>query len=315
MRELEDMGAFERKVLCFCSPTGTGYLNYVLMETLEYLTAGDCATFALQYSLRPSFISLDRVSMGREQNRAMLHALTWRLRAIPEDKRPRFVVFGESLGAHTMQDAFLHEGMNGFARAGVDRALFIGTPAGSGWAQRWRANPDKVDPEHQVVEVASYEEYLALPEDRREAARIFLVSHHEDPIVKFDPKLAVDVPRWLQEPREPGVPRGIRWRPVGTFLNVGVDLKNSTDVVPGVFVSRGHDYRADLARFTSLAYDLPVADQELHRIERALRARELEWATDRVQAEQLQRASEALQRQLSQWGISDLSGSVTAPTA
>ena len=50
MRELEDMGAFERKVLCFCSPTGTGYLNYVMMETLEYLTGGDCATFALQYS-------------------------------------------------------------------------------------------------------------------------------------------------------------------------------------------------------------------------------------------------------------------------
>ncbi len=141
MRELEDMGAFERKVLCFCSPTGTGYLNYVLMETLEYLTAGDCATFALQYSLRPSFISLDRVSMGREQNRAMLHALTWRLRAIPEDKRPRFVVFGESLGAHTMQDAFLHEGMNGFARAGVDRALFIGTPAASGWAQALAGQP------------------------------------------------------------------------------------------------------------------------------------------------------------------------------
>jgi hypothetical protein len=29
---------------------------------------------ALQYSLRPSFLSLDRVGMGREQNRALLHA-------------------------------------------------------------------------------------------------------------------------------------------------------------------------------------------------------------------------------------------------
>jgi len=315
MRELEDMGAFERKILCFCSPTGTGYLNYVMMEALEYLTGGDCATFALQYSLRPSFISLDRVAMGREQNRAMLHALTWRLRAIPEDRRPRFVVFGESLGAHTMQDAFLHEGMNGFARAGVDRALFIGTPAGSGWARRWRSNPEKADPAGQVVEVASYEEFQALPGEQQDRARIFLVSHHEDPIVKFEPELAVDVPRWLRSPREPGVPRGIRWRPVGTFLNVGVDLKNSTDVVPGVFVARGHDYRADLARFTSLAFDLPVDEQALLRIERALRARELEWATDRVQAEQLQRASEALQRQLSQWGIADLSGAVTAPTS
>lgn len=317
MRELEDFGAFDRKVLCFCSPTGTGYLNYVMMETLEYLTGGDCATFALQYSLRPSFISLDRVAMGREQNRAMMHALTWRLRAIPEEKRPRFVVFGESLGAHTMQDAFLHTGTNGFERAGVDRALFIGTPAGSGWAKRWRMDKAKADPDGRVVEVASYEEWLALPEEQREAARIFLISHHEDPITKFEPALAVDVPAWLQDPREPGVPRGIRWRPVGTFMNVGVDLVNSTDVVPGVFVARGHDYRADLARFTSLAYDLPTDEDTLLRIEKALRARELEWATDRVQAEQLQRATEALQRQLSQWGISDLSGasSVTAPTA
>lgn len=315
MRELEDMGAFEREVLCFCSPTGTGYLNYVMMETLEYLTGGNCATFALQYSLRPSFISLDRVAMGREQNRAMLHALTWRLRAIPEDRRPRFVVFGESLGAHTMQDAFLHEGMNGFMRAGVQRALFIGTPAASGWAKRWRANKEKTDPDGRVVEVASYEEFLALPEDQRATAEIFLVSHHEDPIVKFEPELAVRVPAWLRPPREEGVPRGMRWRPVGTFLNVGVDLKNSTDVVPGVFVARGHDYRADLARFTSLAFDLPTDEQTMMRIERALRERELEWATDRVQAEQLQRASEALQRQLSQWGISDLSGSLTAPTS
>ncbi|HQR80695.1 MAG TPA: alpha/beta-hydrolase family protein, partial [Actinomycetota bacterium] len=258
MRELEDMGAFERKVLCFCSPTGTGYLNYVMMETLEYLTGGDCATFALQYSLRPSFISLDRVAMGREQNRAMLHALTWRLRAIPEDKRPRLVLFGESLGAHTMQDAFLHEGTSGFARAGVDRALFIGTPAGSGWAKRWRADPQRLDPEGRIVEIADYAQFQQLPAQRRDPARIFLVSHHEDPIVKFDPQLAVEMPRWLKEPREPGVPRGMRWRPVGTFLNVGVDLKNSTDVVPGVFVARGHDYRAGLARFTSLAFDLPV---------------------------------------------------------
>ena len=88
-----------------------------------------------------------------------------------------------------------------------------------------------------------------------------------------------------------------------------------TDVVPGVFVSRGHDYRASIARFTSLAFDLPVDSETMASIERALRLRELTWATDRVQAEQLQRATEALQRQLSQWGVTDLSGAITAPSA
>ncbi|MFI5081548.1 MAG: alpha/beta-hydrolase family protein, partial [Streptosporangiales bacterium] len=105
MEDLARLGAFERSVLCVASPTGSGYVNYVAIETLEYLTRGDCATVALQYSLRPSFLSLDRVAMGREQNRALLHALERRLQGLPEGRRPRLVGFGESLGAHTMQDA------------------------------------------------------------------------------------------------------------------------------------------------------------------------------------------------------------------
>ena len=38
--------------------------------------------------------------MGREQNRAMLHALTWRIRAIPENRRPKLLVFGGPWGPH-----------------------------------------------------------------------------------------------------------------------------------------------------------------------------------------------------------------------
>lgn len=88
MEDLARLGAFDRSVLCVASPTGSGYVNYVAIETLEYLTRGDCATVALQYSLRPSFLSLDRVAMGREQNRALLHALEWRLRGLPEAPGP-----------------------------------------------------------------------------------------------------------------------------------------------------------------------------------------------------------------------------------
>ncbi|MEI8083363.1 MAG: alpha/beta-hydrolase family protein, partial [Actinomycetes bacterium] len=153
MDELETMGAFDRSVLCLCSPTGTGYINYVAIETLEYVTGGDCATVGLQYSLRPSFLSLDRVGLGREQNRALLHAVSGRLMGIPPDKRPRLVVFGESLGAHTMQDSFIHEGTSGMRRAGVLRALFVGTPAESKWAEQWRFDPDRYDPGQEVVEV------------------------------------------------------------------------------------------------------------------------------------------------------------------
>jgi uncharacterized membrane protein len=302
MEDLARLGAFERSVLCVASPTGSGYVNYVAAETLEYLTRGDCATVALQYSLRPSFLSLDRVAMGREQNRALLHALEWRLQGLPEDRRPRLVGFGESLGAHTMQDAFLHEGVAGLHRVGMDRALFLGTPAGSKWAKQWRLDPARTDPGGEVAEVASYAEWLADDRDRR---RYVLLSHHEDPITRFEPALMVQEPGWLGPPagRPPGISHMACWYPLITFVLTLVDVKNAMNVTPGTFFARGHDYRADLARMISEAYGLPVTDAELLAIERALRRREATWAQRRLVAEQLRRAKEAVQRQTKNWGL------------
>src|SRR5215470_16319401 len=305
MEDLARLGAFERSVLCVASPTGSGYINYVAIETLEYLTRGDCATVALQYSLRPSFLSLDRVTMGREQNRALLHALEWRLRGFPEGRRPRLVGFGESLGAHTMQDAFLHEGVAGLHRVGMDRALFLGTPAGSKWARNWRLDPEKTDPDGEVAEVASYQEWLALPPDDRARRRYVLLSHHEDPITRFEPALVVQEPGWLgsADSRPPGVSHLASWYPLTTFVLTLVDVKNAMSVTPGTFFARGHDYRADLARMVSEAYGLPVTEAGLLAIERALRRREATWAERRLVAEQLRRAKEAVQRQTKSWGV------------
>jgi len=307
MEDLDRLGAFERSVLCVASPTGSGYVNYVAIETLEYLTRGDCATVALQYSLRPSFLSLDRVKMGREQNRALLHALEWRLRALPEDHRPRLVGFGESLGAHTMQDAFLHEGVPGFHRVGMDRALFLGTPAGSQWAEQWRLDPKRTDPDSEVAEVASDAEWLALSADDRARRRYVLLSHHEDPITRFEPTLIVQQPGWLgpAASRPAGISQRAAWYPLTTFVLTLVDVKNAMNVTPGTFFARGHDYRADLARMVSEAYGLPVGDAELLAIEHALRRREAMWAERRLVAEQLRRAKETVQRQTKGWGLTD----------
>lgn len=304
MEDLARLGAFERSVLCVVSPTGSGYVNYVAIETLEYLTRGDCATVALQYSLRPSFLSLDRVEMGREQNRALLHALEWRLRGLPEGHRPRLVGFGESLGAHTMQDAFLHEGVSGLHRVGMDRALFLGTPAGSQWAKNWRLDPKRTDPDGEVAEVASYAEWLALPPGDGAGRRYLLLSHHEDPITRFEPALAVQQPSWLgtAASRPPGISHLASWYPLTTFVLTLVDMKNATDITPGRFAARGHDYRADLARMVSEAYGLPVTDTELLAIEHALRRREATWAERRLVAERLRRAKEAVQRRTKNWG-------------
>ncbi|UBU16935.1 alpha/beta-hydrolase family protein [Nonomuraea gerenzanensis] len=282
MRELERTGAFERRVLAYFSPTGSGYVNYVAAETLEYLTGGDVASIAIAYSVRPSFLSLDRVRAAWEENLAFLTALSWRLRAIDPDRRPRLVLFGESLGSQAAQNVFLHQGTRGLALLGIDRALFVGTPFASAWRRAWLDDPAACDGDGRVVEVASYEEWLALPAERRAAARVVLLTHHEDPVPKLGLPLLIQAPDWLGPVRGPGIPQAARWRPFVTALITFVDMLNAIHVVPGQFVSLGHDYRGDLARFVRLAFDLPADAATMAAVERALRERELHWAHRRV---------------------------------
>jgi uncharacterized membrane protein len=307
MRELEALGAFERKHIVFMSPTGTGYLNYVTAESLEFLTRGDIALVTMQYSLRPSPLSLFRVGIGIDQNNAFLHALKWRLAAIPQDQRPKLHIFGESLGAQTSEDVFADEGTEGLHRVGIDRGLFLGTPAATKFRQRWLSDPASVDPDGEIVEVADYEEFLALPAEVRERARYFFLTHHNDAMPKFWFPLAVQAPEWMGPPetREPGVPKETAWRPYTTFLITFIDVKNAMNVIPGQFVANGHDYRASLARFTSLAYDLPADDDTIAELNKVLAARELKWAELRVVDQEYADAQAAVQAQLEKWGAAD----------
>ena len=307
MDELVRVGAFERSVLVLASPTGSGYINYVMAETLEYLTRGDCCIATMQYSLLPSFLSLDRAKLGVEQNRALMHAVTGYLRGMAEDKRPRFILFGESLGAQTMQDVFAHRTAEALDRDFVHSSLFLGTPAGTKFAHSWRLDRERVDPHGAMAEVSSFGEYLRLPDAQRAAVRHVLLSHHDDPIPKFGPSLLVRQPAWLGPPedRPHGVPKSTRWRPATTFVLTAVDMTNAMEVIPGVFGRRGHDYREDIPRFVSHVFDLPVSAEQLQRMERALRERELVWAQRRVVTEQLARAREAVGRELKNWGVAD----------
>lgn len=281
--EMERLGAFERSIICVASPTGSGYVNRAVIETMEYLTGGDCATVAVQYSLRPSLLSLDRVSVGRENNIALLTLVRRRLEAMAAERRPRVVALGESLGAYVLQDTALHRGMEGMSGQGIDRALFIGTPASSGWAKEWRAEPELMDPEGVAVEVASIAEWQELPTQVRERARYVLLTHHEDPIAKFGPDIMLRRPDWLDTsgPRQPGVPPEMTWRPLLTGVITLADVINAQAGAPGVFDAFGHDYRADLAQFTRLAFDLVADEPLMGRIEGALREREAAWALRR----------------------------------
>jgi uncharacterized membrane protein len=58
----------------------------------------------------------------------------------------------------------------------------------------------RTDPCGEVAEVASYAEWLARPADDRARRRYVLLSHHEDPITRFEPALMVQEPGWLGPP-------------------------------------------------------------------------------------------------------------------
>ena len=64
----------------------------------------------------------------------------------------------------------------------------------------------------------------------------------------------------------------MRWRPVTTFLQTLIDMKNAQ--VPGAYRAWAHDYRSDLPRFLSDVYGINATPAQLARVEVALRLRE-----------------------------------------
>src|SRR5690349_5255979 len=107
LAEMDRTEAWDRSLLMLISPTGTGYVNYCATAAATYLTRGDIAMVTMQYSKRPSPLSLFKIDDAREQNRQLWLAISARLRE-RGTSRPRVVLFGESLGAHTSQDVLLH---------------------------------------------------------------------------------------------------------------------------------------------------------------------------------------------------------------
>ena len=283
LAEMDRTNAWSRSLIMLISPTGTGYVNYVATASAQYLTRGDIATVTLQYSKRPSPLSLGKIGQAKEQNRLLWLTILERVRLMDPGSRPRVVVFGESLGAHTSQAPFQGWGTLGPEALGIDRALWIGTPSSSAWRKEL-TQLDRVDVDPSLVAVVNdYEQYRALGDVERRRVRYVLLSHDNDGVTKFDADLLSRSPVWLGdarpvpqevEGRSPrGVPESMRWRPVTTFFQLLVDMKNAQ--IPGSYRAWAHDYRPDLPDFIRDVFDLDdVTDEQLERIKAACEQRE-----------------------------------------
>jgi len=133
-----------------------------------------------------------------------------------------------------------------------------------------------------VAIVNDYEQFCELGEEQKGRVRYVLLRHDNDGVTKFGPSLINRRPGWLgparpleqavpgRSPR--GIPPSMRWRPVTTFYQSLIDMKNAQ--TPGAYRAWAHDYRPDLADFICDVFDLDCTPGQLDRIKAACRERE-----------------------------------------
>ena len=247
VRDLQRAGGFQRKELVVVTTTGSGWVDPALVDSFEYLSGGDCATVAIQYSFLPSWISyLVDQSKALAAGRALFDAVYGAWVKLPADHRPRLYVAGESLGSFGGEAAFTGE--NDLANR-TDGALFAGPPNFNALFRQFSDNRDPGSPEVQpiyqdgrIVRFANDATTGIPPEGQPwEGSRILYMLHPSDPIVWWSPHLIFSEPDWISEPPGKDVLKTMFWMPFITFWQVTADLPFSTGVPDG----HGHRYSAE----------------------------------------------------------------------
>jgi uncharacterized membrane protein len=229
LEELKRVGAFDRSVLVVITPTGTGWVDPSAMDPAEYLTHGDIASVAVQYSyLSSPFSLLVQPGNGSETSRALFREIYGYWTTLPRDSRPKLYLHGLSLGAMNSEKSaeileMISDPING--------ALWSGPPFGSGM---WRSFTDRRNPGTPewlpAYRDGRYVRFMnqhgtPVPADAPWGQmRIVYLQHASDAITFFDARDAYRRPDWMNAPRGPDVSPDFEWYPVVTMLQLAVDM-------------------------------------------------------------------------------------------
>ncbi len=243
LEELKRIGGFDRSVLVLITPTGTGWVDPGGIDSIEYLTHGDVASVAVQYSYLSSPLTMfvDPYT-GRESARACSArsmAIGARCRATT---RPKLYLHGLSLGALNSEWSFEFFELMGDP---IDGALWVGPP----WtARHWRSVDRGPQRGHARLAAAVRRQLArALHEPAGLGAphgaawgpmRIVYLQYASDAVTFFDEAWFFREPDWLQTPRGPDVSPEMRWYPVVTMVQTAVDMPLSMSTPIGF----GHAY-------------------------------------------------------------------------
>jgi uncharacterized membrane protein len=238
VREMDRTGAFDRAVIAVITPTGTGWVDSDVTDSLEFMYAGDTALVSMQYSYLPSWISfmVDRSKVSGAAT-ALIGAVHARWAALPVATRPKLLLFGESLGS------FGTEMASGNLRSLTDSAdgvLLVGPPFANPIRRDLIGTREPSSPIWDPLYRSDPVEFTANPTDLRTASapKVVYLQNSSDPIVWWSPTLLLQRPDWLDDPRGPDVSPYMHWYPGITFWQTAVDQVFATGVPAG----HGHVY-------------------------------------------------------------------------
>lgn len=267
LAEMKRIGAFDRAILIIATPTGTGWIDPASMAPVEMLFQGDVASVSVQYSYLPSWLSLFvEPELGSETAREVFRAVYGHWRSLPKDGRPRLYLSGLSLGS---LNSDLAADFFDIVSDPYHGAFWIGSPFAS---RTWQQVIRERQPETPVWAPQFRDSALirvltgrnvppALPDWG--AMRIVYLNYPSDPIVYFETKGLWRRPLWMREPRAADISAQIRWLPVVSFLQHGLDMMIATQAPRGF----GHVYAARDYLDGWLAVTAP-RDWDEHRLER-----------------------------------------------
>jgi uncharacterized membrane protein len=247
VKDLQRAGGFGRKYLAVVTTTGSGWVDPALVDSFEYLTNGDCATVAIQYSYLPSWISyLVDQAKALAAGRALFDAVYGVWAKMPAGDRPKLVVAGESLGSFGGEAAFTGE--NDMANR-TNGALFAGPPNFNTLFREFSDNRDpgslEVEPVYADGRIVRFtnDASTGIPPEGQpwNGTRVLYLMHPSDPIVWWSPHLIFSQPDWISEPPGRDVLRAMFWMPFITFWQVTADLPFATGVPGG----HGHTYSGE----------------------------------------------------------------------
>lgn len=232
--EMQRTGALSRSALMIVTTTGTGWVEEWSVQPFEYLTGGDCAIVATQYSYVPSAIAfLREFDQPVTASKILFEAVMDEVNKLPEDERPAVYLQGVSLGAFGSESIFEDEAS---LLENVDGAVWAGTPNVTRlWQKLTRERNGGSPMIAPVVSSGHNIRFATKPEDLRadiygrdlpqwQYPRVAVLQHATDPVVWWNTNIIRREPDWLKERPPSDLNPDMQWTRLATFIQVSADL-------------------------------------------------------------------------------------------